>query len=40
MLMGSIPVKVTPHRTLNSRKFVIKELLLLNGSLCASAYML
>ena len=24
MLMGSIPVKVTPHRTLNSRKFVIK----------------
>ena len=24
MLMGSIPFKVTPHRTLNSRKFVIK----------------
>ena len=24
MLMGYIPVKVTPHRTLNSRKFVIK----------------
>ena len=24
MLMGSIPVKVTPDRTLNSRKFVIK----------------
>ena len=24
MLMGSIPVKVTPHRTLNSKKFVIK----------------
>ena len=24
MLMGSIPVKVTPHRTLNSREFVIK----------------
>ena len=24
MLMSSIPVKVTPHRTLNSRKFVIK----------------
>ena len=24
MLMGSIPVKVTPHQTLNSRKFVIK----------------
>ena len=24
MLMGSFPVKVTPHRTLNSRKFVIK----------------
>ena len=24
MLMGSIPVKVTPHRTLNSIKFVIK----------------
>ena len=24
MLMGCIPVKVSPHRTLNSRKFVIK----------------
>ena len=24
MLMGCIPVKVTPHRTLNSRKFAIK----------------
>ena len=24
MLMGSIPIKVTPHRTLNSKKFVIK----------------